>query len=555
MSVTLATIVRQICERCGLAAVDVSDLEAVSVHGFQVGTVSDGRSAIGTLRQIGFFDAVESGALVKFPTRGKATVRTLQLADIGAHDIDNQPGASLTTVTAQDVELPRQLFVQYRDPARDYERGQQASPTRLITDAVNDTYIDVAAAIDATQALRASEVLWADQWAGRWRHALSVGAAHMDLEPTDCVLAPVDGRLERMRIVATEDSAGILRAFTLVRDDDGAYVSDIVAAPPAVTPQPLRLYAASFLVLLDLPALRVEDDNAGLYAAARPTGVGTVWPGAAIYRAPAGAPVTPLSSVTNEAIIGTLQAALPAGIYDTWDDGGEIIVNLPRGQFETRPEDEVLGGANTLAIGAHGRWEVVQFVNAVQVGPLQWSLTRLLRGRRGTDHNIGRAQAGDTVVLVSGAGIIRLPLDVMQVGGVFTYRAVTIGATVASGTDQELAGAGEALAPFSPVHVSGEDTGEGDLLIEWTRRDRLALDYEPGEPTPLSEAVEAYEVDILSDASPRTVMRTLASGTPSVVYTLLQQLDDFGSPPPPTVTVRVYQIGSLGRGHYREASV
>jgi hypothetical protein len=554
MTVSLATIVTDICERCGLTDVDVSDLEARRVEGYQVARLMDGRSAIAVLRQVGFFDAVESAGLAKFPTRGKAPVRTLTLADLGAHAADSAVPPSVTTRTQQDVELPRQLFIQYRDPDRDYEQGQQPSPTRLITEAVNDSYVDVAVAIDATAAARIAEVLWADQWAARWQHSLAVDAAHTDLEVTDCVLVPVDGRLERMRIVSAEDSAIVLRQFALVRDDDGSYVSAAVAEPPAVVPSGLRIYATTTLVLLDLPALRIEDNDAGVYAAVARSGSGTTWAGAVLYRGSVGGPLSALASATREALTGSLASGLPAAPATTWDRGNALVVDLAAGQFESRTEADVLDGANTLAIGAHGRWELVSFVTATQIGPTQWSLTQLLRGRRGTEHAIGGSLAGDTAVLVSGAGLVRLPLLTAELGVPFVYRAVTIGAVLGTGVDQTFIGTGEALVPFAPVHVAASEAS-GDLTVTWTRRDRLLLDYVAGVATPMSEASEAYSVDILSDDSPPAVLRTLTSTTPAVLYTLAQQSTDFGSPVPTEVTVRIYHLGALGRGHVCEESV
>src|SRR5262245_14503323 len=175
---TLEAIVETICSRCGLDDVDASDLADVAVYGYKVDRITDGRSAIQVLRQIGFFDSVESGGQLKFVRRGHAPARTLTAEDLGAHEYGRDVPPAVTTASTQDVELPRQLCVQYRDPARDYEDGQQASPTRLITDAVNDKYVDVAVAIDGTQAIKAAEMLWADEWAGRWKHTFQLDAAH-----------------------------------------------------------------------------------------------------------------------------------------------------------------------------------------------------------------------------------------------------------------------------------------------------------------------------------------------------------------------------------------
>lgn len=551
-SAQLDVVVSDICLACGLLAsdFDVTDLASLTVIGYQVSRVCDGRSAIAVLRQVGFFDAVESGRKIKFVRRGKATVRTLTTAQLGAHENGGEPPPLVTTRLTQDVELPRQLFLAYREQERDYEPGQQPSPSRLITDAVNDVYIDAAVVISGTQAAQAAEVIWADMWASRWQHTIDVDASQAALEPTDCVLAPVDGRLERLRIVSVEDSAVVLRKLALVRDDDGSYVSTAIADPPAVDPQPVVIYAASDIVLLDLPPLRTQDNDAGLYAAAVRGNTGNAWGGVAIYRGLPGGALSALVSITNEAVTGELALPLGAGPHTIWDDGNEITVELLRGQFESRPEADLLElGANTLAVGAPGRWELVQFADADQLGPTTWLLSHLLRGRRGTEHAIGGGLAGDTVVLVSGAGIARLPLPAANVGEELQYRAVTIGATLGSGSDQLYAGTGEALAPFSPVHLTITEAGS-DLLIEWTRRDRLAVEFT--DPLPLSETVEAYEVDVLDDASPRAVVRTLSTSMPTVTYTAAQQALDFGGAAPAGTAIRVYQIGQLGRGRVAE---
>lgn len=555
--VSIADIVRAICLRCSmpLDLIDVSDLEERYVNGYSLAKTMDGRSAIAPLRSVGFFDAVETNGRVAFPVRGKAPVRTLLLSDLGARDSggDEQPPL-ITTKQQDDVELPRQLFVQYRDPERGYEVGEQPSPTRLITDAVNDMYVDVAVAISATQAAQAAEVLWADMWASRWQHSLAVGMPHLDLDPTDTLLVPVDGRNERMRIVAVDDNSLVIRQMQLLRDDDGSYVSEAIAEPSAVEPPTMIFYAATQAVMLDLPPLRADDNDPGFYVAVSRANNGNRWGGATIYRSSDGVAFQAQGSVANEALIGTVFSALPAAGWQTWDNGNELIVTLPRGSFETRTESDVLGGANALAIGAHGRWEIVQFVNAELIDNTRWRLTNLLRGRRGTDHNIGLSQAGDTAVLISGSGIIRQALSIDQVDIDYIYRAVTNGTQLGTGSDQTFAGDGEALKPFSPVHIHGvRDAGTGDLTISWTRRDRLLIDYVAGTPTPMSETVEDYEIDIIDNAG--EVRRTISVSQTEAVYSAAMQITDFTGPQS-QVQVRIYQISAaIGRGHYREAIV
>lgn len=553
-AISIAAIVARICERCGLTRIDVSELEDRLVHGYTIQRVMDGRSAIAPLRSVGFFDGVDSGSIYKFPVRGKASVRALTEDDLGAHEIGTDIDANVTTRKQQDIELPRQLFVQYRDPERDYEPGEQSSPTRITTAAVNDVYVDAAVAISATQALRCAEVLWADLWAARWSHQIALDLSQIELEVTDTFTVPVDGRNERMRAVSLEDSGMLLRRFALVRDDDGDYTSTVVAEPSALPVTRLNTYARSLIYFIDLPPLRSQDDNAGFYVAAARGVNGTTWGGATILRSTDdGDTFQNVTSVVSEAIIGTMMTALPAASSTVWDLGNEIIVDVSRGTLSNCTEEEAREGANLLAIGADERWELVSFTTAELIGPTRWRLTHLLRGRRATEHNVGGGLAGDTVILVSGDGIARVPLAVADIAKSFIYRAVTIGTSIATGIDSSFAGHGEALRPFSPVNIKGDRDEDGNLVVSWMRRDRLQLDYVPGEPTLMSEQIEDYEVDILTSTG--EVRRTISSSVENIAYSVDQQITDFGSVQA-SIIVRIYQISvAVGRGHGTQASI
>ena len=87
--------------------------------------------------------------------------------------------------------------------------------------------------------------------------------------------------------------------------------------------------------------------------------------------------------------------------------------------------------------------------------------------------------------------------------------------------------------------------------LTWIRRTRIGGDNWVASEAPLAEESERYEIDILSGAS---VVRTLASTTTSATYTAAQQTADFGAPQP-AVTLRIVQLGALGRGTARQAVV
>lgn len=555
-SESIANIISDVCSRCGLAAedIDVSALADRNVSGYAVTRPAPGRGIIEPLRQVGFFDQVEIDGQLRFPTRGGAVALTLSEDDLGAHYAEEERPPLVTTSKTQDVELPRRIRLRYIAETRDYEPGDAPSPTRITSAAVNEIDMDLPISITDDQAMQAAEVLWVDAWGSRWTHQIALDVSFLALDPTDVVLLPVDGRLHRARIVSIEDAAGFLRRLTLVRDDDGRYVSVAVADPPQRPRVTVVAFSATALVLLDLPALRDEDNNAGIYAVAYPLDASRTWTGAVIHRsADGGATFAQAGSIVSPGAVGQLTAALPPGLSTTWDFENVIEVRMISGSLESRTEEAVINGANAAAIGAHGRWEIVQFLNATQVATDVWQLSGLLRGRRATEHHIGSSLAGDLFVMISVGGMVRLPLQISEIGAPRVYRAVTFGTSAAEASSVVLTGQGEALRPFSPVHIHGERVG-GDLLIEWTRRGRIGQELRSGADIPLSEESEAYEVDIIAPgSSPETAVRTIETTTTSATYTAAEQAaDGFGGGDP--IMVRVYQISAtVGRGTPGEA--
>lgn len=550
---SLGQVIAPICARVGLDNVDVTDMDAVFIDGYSISNLAAARDILTPLRSVGFFDCVESGTQLKFVGRGKAIVASLTADDFGAFDstAGSTPGPAITTTKAQDVDLPLQTRVHYFATSRDYEAGEQLSPNRQTTKAVNIVDVELAVCMPDDQAAKIAEVLWADAWAERYGHNLAVDQAWSQLEPGDCIEVPVDSVTRRLRIVSEGVSSGVLRTLTCVRDDDDAYVSHAVASPPARIPQTIKIYAPTNLFFLDLPALADSDDNAGFYAAAASQSGGNTWGGCVVFRsADGGATFSQLGSITNATSMGLLHSAVPASDWHTFDDVTTITVDVLAGvTFESRTDAAVLNGANAAAMGVDGRWEVVQFATATQLSSTQWRLSRLLRGRRGTEHNIDSSQSGDAFVMLSTGSLIRMPLQTAEINANRIYKAVTIATPYATGIDQTFAGHGKALVPFSSVDLAAKRETGDDLIISWVRRGRLGRTWMSGVDIPLSEATEAYQVDIYTLDSPHVVVRTLSVSHPVARYTAAQQSADFGSDAATHIMVAVYQMSAtVGRG-------
>ncbi|MDE3061325.1 MAG: hypothetical protein KGJ06_09970, partial [Pseudomonadota bacterium] len=133
------------------------------------------------------------------------------------------------------------------------------------------------------------------------------------------------------------------------------------------------------------------------------------------------------------------------------------------------------------------------------------------------------------------------------------YKPVSVGSTLSSAAEQDFTYSGVALKPYNPVQITGSRDISGNLTITWIRRSRLAPGWQDYVDSPLNEASEAYEIDIMNGSSVARTLTGLAS--PTAGYTAAQQTTDFGSPQS-SVTVNVYQLSAIvGRGYAGNASV
>jgi hypothetical protein len=216
--------------------------------------------------------------------------------------------------------------------------------------------------------------------------------------------------------------------------------------------------------------------------------------------------------------------------------------------FESRSDLEVLDGANLLLAGH----EIIQFASAVQIGSLTWQLSRLLRGRYGTEWAMTTHQPSETTLVLDPATLTRVSsLD--EVGVERLYRTVSIGGDPSLPDANGFTNDASSLKPYAPVHIQGSRDGVGDLTITWVRRTRYGGAWRDLVEVPLNEASEAYEVDVLDQDE--TVLRTLTSSSPNVTYTAADQTADFGAPQA-TIDIAVYQLSAaVGRGFAGRATL
>lgn len=542
---TLDDVVSDISIRAGLAAgdIDVTDLTD-DVDGYCISRVGSARSGIEPLMQAYYFDAVEIDAKVVFPKRGKASLVTIPEADLAAHADGSDMPDQLMSTRSQELELPCQINVTYLDKDAAYQIGSQYS-RRLTTSSKQVVDVQLPLALSATKAKQIADVLLYDAWNSRNTYQIAVGNKYSQYTPTDVVSWVKDSVTYTGRLVQKNEAGGVI-SLDATAENIAVYTQTATAAPQEAPNDSVVLPSDTILKLMDIPLLRDQDEGIGFYGAA--SGHDSDWPGAVLMKSADGESfVSYGDAFLNPAVIGYANGVL--GTFtggNIFDETNTVSVTLYDGTLAGDSEINVLNGANAMLIGD----EILQFKNATLTGTLTYTLSGLLRGRRGTEWAMSTHAVLDRVVLLEldTARIFVAPSAERNLARY--YKAVTFGQQITEADPVSFTNTGVALKPYAPVQLGGGRNAALDVILNWIRRTRISGGWGDYSDVPLGEASEAYVVEIYSSNTYVTLKRTISGiSSATTTYTAAQQTTDFGSTQS-TVYFIVYQVSAtVGNGY------
>lgn len=543
-AVSLGALVRELCLRAGLdkGRVDVSGLWG-AVEGYVINALESPRSSITTLARHFGFDAVETGGRIVFRMRGRAPVATLRLDDMVKGE--DASGEVIELTRGQETELPQALKWTIARADEDYDMAV-VEAQRITVDATRIGAESYPLAVSPDEAERRCRRALVETWVAREKAGFRLPQSRLALDPTDVIALDHDGRLIDFRIASIGDAEA--RVIEGLRQDRAAY--DL---PPG-SPRPVSLstpsvFGAPDFLFLDLPQLS-EDQAAHrplVAAHAQP------WPGeVAIYGSPEESAFALLSTLPSRARMGVLVEPLGRGRIALFDRANALTIELFTGTLESVSDLALFAGANALAIeSAPGQWEILQAGSVELIGNARYRLTRLLRGQRGTEWAMADPAPAGARVLVLDNSLVSLPVEQSSLGLPVNLRV----GPAARPFDDDSFGAmtvtpqGMGLRPFAPAHLRAKLISNGDIEVSWIRRDRdLAADSWQRLEVPMSEAQEAYAIEVLSLAGPTPVVLRSASATLAAwTYTADMQAADHGAAlaPGDSVTVRIAQLSAI----------
>ena len=549
----LADIIEAECTSSGVLSTSDIDVSLIdeTVIGYKVTETAAIRASLLPLQSAWPFDAIMDGYKIKFIPRGLSSVATITEDELAAVAGNEKAMVRITNSREMDLQLPRRVNATYLDVNREYDVGTGPGAERLNTDAVNVQQIEMPIVMNATQAAGIEETLLYLYWLERNEVRMVLPPSRAALQPTDVVTVQTSGATYELRLTEINYLPDGRLECVARMNNAAIYSPAAVGEEGAYSGQDLVYAGPTELILLDIPRIIDTQDGMGMPFAM--WGYASGWRAGVLMRSDdIGATWNAVAASNQIArVFWMTGTALPDASSYSVDRTTFLTVQalVSSSELFSITETELYAHGNLAAIGADGRWEIIAFQTATDLGSDQYKISNLLRGLYGTEGNTGNHTASDLLVMLDTDRLAYCGMPSSSIGVSRLFRAVTENHSIDSAADIAQTYLANNFKPLAPVDVRSSSTpSSGDWLLAWTRRTRTPVEVFSGSSVPLAESSEAYEVDVRS-ADWSTVKRTLSGLTsPAAQITLAQQITDFGEEQT-AVNLDIYQVSSMvGRG-------
>ena len=402
----------------------IGDSPSSDAGGLLISSRKSGAEVLADLQTRFQFDMVEVDGVVKAILRNGTTADiTISYTDMRA--VVSEPGSlpelPVAACEISDLDaflLPGRVDVNYLDEAMDYHNNVQSYADLDIGPQQDQQSVSLSVVDNADNMKGLAVTLYHKahmesrtfKWATSWRH--------MHVYPGSIVTLTLPNATHTVRVTQARYQlpAGVIE-FQGVRQAASLYSPSATGSVSSGFEPPITAHPANTkAVILDMPFLRAEDAGAGtdpiFYWAACGRGSGA-WSGAFLYgEQPRGSGNYELLSTAGQASqIGSSSGAL-ATVSDpsVWDRTNSLTVSFyTPTELSSASEQDLLANPelNLLAVKdvTTGLVELIQFKTASAGTPVapyqaQYTVSTFLRGRNGTDGNVGYHTTGDDVVLI-----------------------------------------------------------------------------------------------------------------------------------------------------------
>lgn len=468
-----------------LAQGDVASAEATpalagfSAHGASVRAVSETLAGAA-----GAWFRSDDQALALLSGEGEAVA----LDDLAMRARTQEGGLGRRAIAAAD-SAPRTLTLTHYDPARDYQSGMQRAGRPGAGS--REARLELPAAIDAGAAKTIAEAALARLDGERERRSISLGWDRIAVRPGERVT--IDGATGLWRVDRWSLEAMVL-TLECIRVGWGAPAA--AASGGRVLPAADVVIGETIVHAFELPPIDETLAEAPRLAIAA-AGTGAGWRSAALLTSlDDGAHWSEEGATAPAALLGHVAVPPGDGPAAIEDRVNALEIELAHDAMTLGDADAAAldGGANLAMVGE----ELLQFGRAEPLGEGRWRLSRLWRGRRGSEAATGGHAAGERFVLLDARALVVRALSPAAIGSTVRVLAQGVGDGGDAG-EVEAAIAGRGIVPPAPAHFRAELRANGSTQLRWVRRSRIGWRWSDSMDAPLGEERERYRVSIVPE--------------------------------------------------------
>lgn len=535
---TSGDTIADILERAGLTSADynVSGL-AENMRGYHFGERSPVR-ALRPLMRAHNIGCREMNGELSFIERGTERIIEINNDVMAAREEGDDAPRVMTITDVADHNLPNEINVAYHDYNKDHalssqraRRVVQKSPTSMQIQ-LPITMTEIEARAIAERELRAA-------WINRQAISLSLPPSYLDVQEQDVLKITLNSFVYYVLVTSITRGFNFLLNIEGVLESPESYTSDFGADLPWSIGDASEIVEPPYLMLavIDIAPLRSEDVNVpGIYYGAASIDPDGGWDGASIYRSVSG-DVEANYALWNQALIesaaGYTTTVLAAGPIGYWDRENTVTVHVPSGELISTDEADVREGANYALLGD----EIIAFQDAILIATDTYTLSNLLRGRRGTA--VSGHAVGDRFMMLDSVQFGTV--DSSRIGQDLWYRPMSSGQDLSDveGLDHKFTAG--TCTPFAPPKFEGARDVSDNIVFTWERASLYPYRIFGSVPMPGVLWGEEYKIEYYTagDVLKRTVTELTAK---TDTYTAAEQTTD-GITPGDTIKAKVYQTG------------
>ncbi len=510
---TVGNIVRDMAIRVGLEEeqINTDELKDSYVSGFLLENPTSARQVVEDLSKVFFFDVIESDNQLKFISRGRASMTTVNqdhLAPVG--DEDN--GSYFVEKRNQEIDMPAFVGVSFINAKKKYETNTQFwkrphSPMAVLQ-SKEKLDLNLPMVLTPEDAVRIAQNVLYSAWSERITHQFKLDWSFMLLDAADVVTFQMDNGLTFIERVLKADLGADYSIELDTMDQDGATYNSAISlpsSPSGVTTNPVYPHPVVDVDALDIPFLRdtevISDGNFIYRLGALPRSRGFRYAG---FADNASGTWDEVDDTYYPTIWGYVTGLVepPHGPFVT-DDVSKIVFSPGfdieaegNYEFESIADANWPSDANTIIIGG----EIIYFKTVTPNDNGSFTLSTLIRGARGTEAKCYTHTAGERGIIATKA--LKTELESFgMIGKEVKFRAFSAATTQAIAPYDTITFNANTHRPWAPVNFKRVNNGDGSVTIQWCRRTRYGGSMQDGtDSVPVNEESLSFEVYILSAA-------------------------------------------------------